>query len=395
MIMVLQQIKAEIKRRKKVISDACGGVIVSNSNHVEYKTLCELEEYINTNFDETCEKIERYNPFKASIESIADMCDRYGRFGDDRANDFANNIKVKCKDAMEYNSIYKEDHIEDILEIVDMQWLTPQLDKSYAAYGERKMMELTRFDGYAMLDAIAFGRKQATREFEKNRLAACEKPLTFKAVPRLLSMVEPSRKAKSYCEKLAKSLEHEGYLVDAKIVHESIKIMDGEKVPMATMDEEAKQFAEEYSFNIESDLYQTLTDEQRGSWKKEIENAIKVGVRWQTERFENNRVNAFKNQTEEEAQIEMDFAVSIIEKEHRTPTFDDAIKYGMKLQQMKDNQDELPKWRYKKDNAPLIRDSIILNKYGCVAKSPSGAIVCDVWVIDYDELAKLPKEEQQ
>lgn len=168
----------------------------------------------------------------------------------------------------------------------------------------------------------------------------CDKPFTFKAIPRLLSMVKPSRKAKAYCEKLAKSLEQEGYLVDAKIVHESIKIMEGEKVPIDTMDEEAKQFAEEYSFNIESGLYQTLTDEQRASWKKEIENAIKVGVSWQTERFENNRLNAFKNQTEEEAQIEMDFAASIIEKEHRTPTFDDAIKYGMRLQQMKDNQDE-------------------------------------------------------
>lgn len=36
-------------------------------------------------------------------------------------------------------------------------WLKPQLDKSYESYGERKMMELTRFDGYAMLDAIEFG----------------------------------------------------------------------------------------------------------------------------------------------------------------------------------------------------------------------------------------------
>ena len=54
----------------------------------------------------------------------------------------------------------------------------------------------------------------------------------------------------------------------------------------------------------------------------------------------------------------------------------------------------LPKvWKYKKDNIPLLRDSLILNKYGCVAKSPSGAIVSDVWVLDYDELAKLPKEE--
>ena len=53
----------------------------------------------------------------------------------------------------------------------------------------------------------------------------------------------------------------------------------------------------------------------------------------------------------------------------------------------------LPKWKYKKDRTPLLRDSLILNKYGCVAKSPSGANVSDVWVIDYAELAKLPKEE--
>lgn len=52
-----------------------------------------------------------------------------------------------------------------------------------------------------------------------------------------------------------------------------------------------------------------------------------------------------------------------------------------------------PIWKYKKDNKPLLHDSLILNKYGGVAKSPSGAIVSDVWVLDYDELAKLPKEK--
>lgn len=52
-----------------------------------------------------------------------------------------------------------------------------------------------------------------------------------------------------------------------------------------------------------------------------------------------------------------------------------------------------PIWKYKKDHTPLLEDSLILNKYGCVAKSPSGAIVSDAWVIDYAELAKLPKEE--
>lgn len=32
------------------------------------------------------------------------------------------------------------------------------------------------------------------------------------------------------------------------------------------------------------------------------------------------------------AEIEYDFVMGIIEKEHRQPTFDDAIKYGMRLQ---------------------------------------------------------------
>lgn len=100
----LQKVKTEIQRQKKVISDACGGVIVSKSNCVEYNTLCKLEEYVDS---------------------------------------------------------LLEDHIVDKNEMVDMEWLTPQLDKSYEVYGERKMMELTKFDGYAMLDAIAFGRQQA------------------------------------------------------------------------------------------------------------------------------------------------------------------------------------------------------------------------------------------
>lgn len=63
------------------------------------------------------------------------------------------------------------------------------------------------------------------------------------------------------------------------------------------------------------------------------------------------------------------------------------------LEKQGEQKSNLPKWKYKNDNTPLLRDSIILNKYGCVAKSPAGALVDDVWVINYDELAKLPKEE--
>lgn len=53
----------------------------------------------------------------------------------------------------------QEEPVSEELEEASKEWLQPQLDKSYANYGEDKMMELTHFDGYAMLDAIEFGAK--------------------------------------------------------------------------------------------------------------------------------------------------------------------------------------------------------------------------------------------
>ena len=54
------------------------------------------------------------------------------------------------------------------------------------------------------------------------------------------------------------------------------------------------------------------------------------GAKWQAEQFEKNRLAACDRQAEEEAEIERDFVMGIIENEHRQPTFDDAIKYGIK-----------------------------------------------------------------
>ena len=115
------------------------------------------------------------------------------------------------------NSLPNEPVNEDLGK-ASKEWLQPQLDHSYADYGEGKMMELTHFDGYAMLDAIEFGAKWKEEQFEKNRLAHCDA------------------------------------------------------------------------------------------------------------------------QTEEEAEIERNFVTDIIENEHRQPTFDDAIKYGMRLQKAKDKE---------------------------------------------------------
>ena len=63
------------------------------------------------------------------------------------------------------------------------------------------------------------------------------KEYTFKSLPRLLDMIEPTSKAKAYCQKLIDTLEKEGYTTDAKIVGECLKKMNGEDIPMAIMDE--------------------------------------------------------------------------------------------------------------------------------------------------------------
>lgn len=65
------------------------------------------------------------------------------------------------------------------------------------------------------------------------------------------------------------------------------------------------------------------------------------------------------------------------------------------LEKQGKQKSSLPKWKYKKGNTPLLRDSLVLNKYGCVLKALSGAIISDAWVLDYAELAELPREEPE
>lgn len=65
---------------------------------------------------------------------------------------------------------------------------------------------------------------------------------------------------------------------------------------------------------------------------EEIKTAVLFGGKWTERQLEKNRLAACHKQTPEDAEREQDFVMSIIEKEHRQPTFDDAIKYGMKAQ---------------------------------------------------------------
>lgn len=51
-----------------------------------------------------------YNPYKAVVESIAEMCKHYDKASHSALRDFYDNVKVKCKDAKEYDSKCPNEH---------------------------------------------------------------------------------------------------------------------------------------------------------------------------------------------------------------------------------------------------------------------------------------------
>lgn len=84
---------------------------------------------------------------------------------------------------------------------------------------------------------------------------------------------------------------------------------------------------EPLSEDLEEEISRCILDEDMN-----FDSCARHFANWQKEQFEKNRLAACDRQTKEEAEIERDFVTGIIENEHRQPTFDDAIKYGMRLQ---------------------------------------------------------------
>lgn len=54
------------------------------------------------------QNIEYYNPYKEVVESIAKMCQHYDNMDVGSLQDFYDNVKVKCKDAKEYDSLFPQ-----------------------------------------------------------------------------------------------------------------------------------------------------------------------------------------------------------------------------------------------------------------------------------------------
>ena len=58
---------------------------------------------------------------------------------------------------------------------------------------------------------------------------------------------------------------------------------------------------------------------------------FRLGAKWKEQQFEKERLKHCDELTDEQAQIESDFVTQHLKEANRTPTFIDAIEYGMRL----------------------------------------------------------------
>ena len=136
----VQKIRKEVERLKSLIGN--------NSFLSDYEKGC------NDGREDMCDElISIIDSLQEEPVSIDFEQELYKAFG--QVKDFTLGMRI-AKWFYDMGKKSREPVSED-LEQASKEWLKPQLDKSYADYGETKMMELTHFDGYAMLDAIEFG----------------------------------------------------------------------------------------------------------------------------------------------------------------------------------------------------------------------------------------------
>lgn len=72
----------------------------------EGKLSHEHESKYDLFIEEEEEEDDDYNPYKATVESLADMVERYAELQSlEELKDFYNNVKIKCRDAFEYGRV--------------------------------------------------------------------------------------------------------------------------------------------------------------------------------------------------------------------------------------------------------------------------------------------------
>ena len=127
------------------------------------------------------------------------------------------NILVILNDTLEVKEI---DFSKCYHEFLQREW-----------FGNSHVRTISEMMAFTAKYFFELGIKNTEEPVSKNRF-------TFRAIPRLFEMIKPSERAKNYINRLAYTLDSEGYHTDAKIIRESIKAMDDVKVSMTTVDKE-------------------------------------------------------------------------------------------------------------------------------------------------------------
>ena len=119
------------------------------------------ESLISKHDDKTCKENGDSLTQEPVSEDLEKEINEYISILTERRGDFPKLTKLGFRTIARHFANWQKQKdsitVSEYLEEAGKEWLKPQLDKSYANYGEAKMMELTHFDGYAMLDAIEFG----------------------------------------------------------------------------------------------------------------------------------------------------------------------------------------------------------------------------------------------
>ena len=78
-------------------------LFTKNGNHYSDCTESRLDLFIEEEVDEE----DNYDPYKATVESIADMVEKYSELQSlEELKHFYNNVKVKCREAVEYDNTW-------------------------------------------------------------------------------------------------------------------------------------------------------------------------------------------------------------------------------------------------------------------------------------------------
>ena len=110
---------AEIERRKSELQSRITELGTFESNTLglfqDVDSYDEILSFLDTlevkegNDSSQLQSVEYYNPYKAVVESIAEMCVHYDKADHSSLEDFYDNVRVKCKDAKEYESLFPQE----------------------------------------------------------------------------------------------------------------------------------------------------------------------------------------------------------------------------------------------------------------------------------------------